>query len=79
MDLHEEIDLKTGAHLFTIFINAKEIQLISDLGKKLPREITDSPKLSDKFVILSMVAKGIEDVQAQCDAAKEWPGDAPEA
>lgn len=79
MDLREDIDLDTGAHRFIITLAAKEILLISDVGKTLPREITDSQKLSDKFVVLSMVAKGIEELQARRDAAKEWPTDAPDA
>lgn len=79
MDLREEIDLDTGEHRFIITLAAKEIVLISDVGKQLPRELTDSQKLSDKFVILSMVARGIEELQAQRDAAKEWPTNAPDA
>ena len=73
MDLHEEIDLQTGEHIWTIHIAAKEILLISDLGRQLPRELTDSQKLSDKFTILSLVALGIEQLGARQQAQKEWP------
>lgn len=73
MDLRETIDLDTGNHTWIIEIAAREILLISDLGKKLPRELTDSQKLSDKFVILSLVARSIEELADQQAKKKEWP------
>lgn len=63
MTLHEEIDLNTGSHMYVVNITAREILLVSELGRTLPVELTASPLLSDKFVILSMVCKAIEDKQ----------------
>lgn len=79
MDLHEEIDLRTGDHRYIIHIAAREIMLISEVGKQVPREITDSQKLSDKFALLSLVARAIEGLEAQRAQAEEWPSDAPRA
>jgi hypothetical protein len=73
MDLKETIDLDTGNHIYTIHISAKEITLISDVGRTLPTELLASEKLSDKFLILHVVALAIERLEAQRDAAKEWP------
>lgn len=73
MDLYETIDLQTGDHTWTIHMAAKEILLISELGRQLPRELTDSQKLSDKFTILSLVALGIEQLEARRQAHEEWP------
>lgn len=73
MTLHEEVDLQTGNHTFTLTIEAREIMMVSEIGRNLPKGLTDSTKLSDKFTILSLTCLAIEEHEHRAKAQREWP------